>query len=321
MFTKLDNFVIIIRGDMMEYTNMELFYDVMEESISTLYELNKRSYFDLFFESVKNILESDLTTHYDEEADAKLLRIYSRLSDKDFTPEDIRKALQSIIIRGLNEEHEVQDVTPDTIGFLMAYLISRLHQGREVSILDPLAGTGNMLLSIESHLNMNVSLFAIENSKLKINILKSMADLCQTIVEIYFQDTLNIKMKDMDFVVFDIPTSYTLDPYFPYYLVLHHLESLKDDGYMIGLLPNDFFEHDNDMMFKEGLSKIGRVYGIIELPDSFFKSSPKSIIIFKKNTLKDKNCLMVKLPTFDDEGAFDNVLQQIEDWFLKNKNN
>ena len=300
---------------------MELFYDVMEESISTLYELTKKSYFDLYFESANNILNSELSNHYDEEADAKLLRIYSRLSDKDFTPEDIRKALQTIIIRGLMETHEIQDVTPDTLGFLFAYLVSRLHSGKEISILDPLAGTGNLLLSMESHLNMDCKLFAIENSKLKTNILKSMADLTSTIVEIYFQDTLNIKMKDMDIVAFDMSSNYTLDPYFPYYMVLHHMESLKDDGYMIGLLPNDFFEHDSDKMFKESLEKIGRVYGIIELPDSFFKSNPKSIIIFKKNTLKDKNCLMVKLPTFDDEGAFDNVLQQIEAWFLKNKNN
>ncbi len=300
---------------------MELFYDVMDESIQTLYEAQSRPYFELYFETVKNIIDSDLSKNYDEETDAKLLRIYSRLSDKDFAPEDIRKALQTLIIKGLNEEHEVQDVTPDTLGFLMAYLISRLTDKKEISILDPLAGSGNMLLSIESHLNLNVSLFAIENSKLKTQILKSMADLMNTLVEIYFQDTLNIKMKDMDFVVFDNPTSYTINPYFPYYLVLHHMESLKDGGYMIGLLPNDFFMHDNDKVFKKEIGKLGRVYGVLELPESFFKSSPKSIIIFKKEVSEDKNCLMVKLPSFDDVKAFNDVLEQIENWFLNNKKN
>ena len=220
---------------------MELFFDVMEESISTMYEANPRPYFDLYFETVNNLLESDVTVHYDDEIDAKLLRIYSKLTDVDFAPEDIRKALQTIIIRGLNEEHEVQDITPDTLGFFFAYLISRLKVGNEISILDPLAGSGNLLFSIESHLNLDCKLFAIENNKLKTKILKSMADLMSTMCEIYFQDTLNIKMKDMDFVTFDMSTEYTLDPYFPYYLVLHHMESLKDNGYMIGLLPNDFF--------------------------------------------------------------------------------
>ncbi len=299
---------------------MELFYDVLSETMETLYDVSKKDYFTLYFETIKNILESDLTEKYDSETNEKLLRIYKRLEDKDFTPEDVRKALQSTIIKGLNEIKEVNDVTPDTLGYLIAYLISRMSSQKDLKILDPLAGSGNLLLSIEEHLTANCELFAIENNKLKTEILKSMADLTSTMIEIYFQDTLNIKMKDMDFVVFDMTTSYTIDPYFPYYLVLHHLESLKDDGYMIGLLPNDFFEHDNDKMFKNKLENIGRVYGIIELPDNIFKSNPKSIIIFKKNTLKDKNCLMVKLPSFDDERAFNDVLSRIEDWFLKNKN-
>ncbi len=299
---------------------MELFYDVLFESIETLYEVTKNDYFTLYFESVKNILDSDLTVKYDSETNDKLLRIYSRLEDKDFTPEDIRKALQSIIIKGLNESGLVNDVTPDTMGYLIAYLISRMSSEKELKILDPLAGSGNLLLSIEQHLSANCQLFSIENNKLKTDILKSMADLTSTIVEIYFQDTLNIKMSDMDFVVFDMMQQFNLEPYFPYQFVLHHLESLKDDGYMVGLLPNDFFEHDIDKSFKNKLEGIGRVYGIIELPDNIFKSNPKSIIIFKKNTLKDKNCLMVKLPSFNDERAFNDVLSRIEDWFLKNRN-
>ena len=206
------------------------------------------------------------------------------------------------------------------MGYLIAYLISRMSSEKELKILDPLAGSGNLLLSIEQHLSANCQLFSIENNKLKTDILKSMADLTSTIVEIYFQDTLNIKMSDMDFVVFDMMQQFNLEPYFPYQVVLHHLESLKDDGYMVGLLPNDFFEHDIDKSFKNKLEGIGRVYGIIELPDNIFKSNPKSIIIFKKNTLKDKNCLMVKLPSFNDERAFNDVLSRIEDWFLKNRN-
>ena len=58
---------------------MELFYDVLFESIETLYEVTKNDYFTLYFESVKNILDSDLTVKYDSETNDKLLRIYSRL--------------------------------------------------------------------------------------------------------------------------------------------------------------------------------------------------------------------------------------------------
>lgn len=299
---------------------MEKLFDVFEESISTMYNAKPRKYFELYFETANNILASELTNKYDDETNEMLLRIYSKLQDVDFAPEDIRKALQSIIIRGLKEEGLQQDVTPDTLGFFIGYLISRLSSSNQLSILDPLAGTGNLLISIENHLKSDCNLYAIDNDKLKVNILKSIADLTSTLVEIYFQDTLNIKMKDMDFVVFDMPSAFDMKSYFPYDVVLHHLNSLKDDGYMIALLPNDFFEHDLDGKFKKGISNLGRVYGIIELPDDFFKSNPKSIILFKKNTLKDKNCLMVKLPSFTDDKAFNDVLYKIEDWFLNNKN-
>ena len=307
-------------GDSVEKSNMEILFDVFEESIKTLYDIKPRKYFELFFETADNILSGSLSKTYDEETDEKLLHIYSHLTDVDFAPEDIRKALQSIIIRGYKEEGIHQDVTPDTLGFLIAYLISRLNKEDSISILDPLAGSGNMLLSIENHLNLNCNLYAIENNELKVQILKCFADLSNTLVEIYFQDTTNIKMKDMDFVVFDMETTFDNKSYFPYDVVSHHMNSLKDDGYMIALLPNDFFEHDKDGEFKKSLSEVGRVFGIIELPGDFFKSNPKSIIIFKKNTLVDKNCLMVQLPSFNDDKAFNDVLFKIEEWFLNNKN-
>ena len=78
---------------------MEKLFDCFEESISVLYEAKPRKYFDLYFETVNNILESKLTQSYDPETDEKLLHIYEKLSDIEFSPEDIRKALQSIIIR------------------------------------------------------------------------------------------------------------------------------------------------------------------------------------------------------------------------------
>lgn len=300
---------------------MEKLFDAIEQSISVLYEQRPRKYFDMYFETVKNILENELSVSYDDETNEKLLHIYQKLEDVDFTAEDVRKALQSIIMRGYKEEKMVQDVTPDTLGFLLGYLISRISRDEEeLSVLDPLAGSGNMLISIENHLNKKLSLYAIENDKTKVQILKSMADLTNTMVDIYFQDSLNIKMKDMDWVVFDMPVSFDSKSYMPYDIVLHHMQSLKDDGYMIGILPNDFFEHDPNMEFKNALGEVGRVFGIIELPDDFFKSNPKSVIMFKKSTLKDKNCLMVKLPSFTDIEAFNNVLYQIEEWFLNNKN-
>ena len=305
----------------MEDSNLELFFDTLEKSISVLYEKTHNNYFDLYFETVKNILDCELSKEYDAQTNEHLLRIYSKLTDVDFTPEDIRKALQAIIIRGFKESKIEQDVTPDTLGFLMAYLISRLNNGlNDIKILDPLCGSGNLLFSIDNHLNLNCSLFAIDNNKLKVDLCKTMSDLMNTVVDLYFQDTRSIRMKDMDFVIFDTPNELDEEKYFPYEVVLNHINSLKKDGYMIGIVPNDFFEHDKDGLFKQELMKDSSIYGIIELPDNFFISRPKSIVIIKHKIRDDKNCLMVKLPSFDDIKLFNETLMQIEAWFENNKN-
>ncbi|MGM9971814.1 MAG: class I SAM-dependent methyltransferase [Anaeroplasmataceae bacterium] len=303
----------------MEDNKLELFFDVLEKTIEILYEETHKSYFDLYFETVNNILAGEVLGDYDEEVTQKLLRLYSKLSDVDFTPEDIRKALQAIIIRGFKETNSVNDVTPDTIGFLVAYLISRFNKdAKKVSILDPICGCGNLLFSVENHLNFECELYAIDHSDLKIKLCQSMANLMNTNVELYLQDTLNIKMKDMDFLIFDTPNDNFDKTYFPYDLVLNHKESLKDNGIMIGIVPNDFFMYDNEGSFKNELMQDTMVYGIIELPDDFFISQPKSIVIFKKCPKTDKKCMMIKLPSFDDVKLFNSALTEIEAWFEKN---
>lgn len=98
------------------------------------------------------------------------------------------------------------------------------------------------------------------------------------------------------------------------------MQSLLFNGYLISIVDNDFFDFDKDGTFKKNLMKDSHVYGIIELPDDFFIRKPKSIVIFKHTQGENKNCLMVKLPSFNDVNAFNSTISQIEAWFLKNKN-
>lgn len=304
----------------MEDNKLELFFDVLEKTIEIIYEQTHKSYFDLYFETINNILEGEVLNDYDSETNLKLTRLYSKLSDVDFSPEDIRKALQAIIIRGYKETNVENDVTPDSIGFLVAYLISRFNKEKnKVSILDPLCGCGNLLFSIYNHLNFDCELYAIDHNELKIRLCESLANLSDTLVNLYFQDTNNVKLNNMDYIVFDIKGEFISDSYFPYDVVLNHKDALKDDGIMIGIVPNDFFNYDKDGKFKEKLLQDSSIYGIIELPDDFFISQPKSIVMFKKCKKTDSKCLMVKLPSFNDINSFNSTLMEIEAWFENNK--
>ena len=80
--------------------NLELFFDCLDESNNLLYEIFHKPYFELLEMTVKNILASEVLSDVDDENIEKLKKIYDRLENIDFSVEDVRKAMQAIILRG-----------------------------------------------------------------------------------------------------------------------------------------------------------------------------------------------------------------------------
>lgn len=310
---------------MTETSNFELFYDVLDESINKLYEIKHDRFFKLLVDTGKNIIANDvLQKEATIEQREELLKIYERLSDVPFNVEEIRRAFQMMVLRALKEENlKNGDITPDTIGFFVGYLINKLMpNAKKLNILDPVVGSGNFLYSVANHLDCDLHLFGIDNIKEILDIASIQGDLLNYDVEMFCQDTLDHPFSGMDIVVADLP-DYKVpeleDKYFPYLCVLEHMASLKDNGYFISIVPNDFFEHDDDNFFKANIKKYGSVLGVLELPKNMFKSNPKSIIIFSRVALESKKCLLVELPSFTDVGALNKSLLQIEHWFEINK--
>ena len=311
---------------MNETPNLELFYDVLDESISKLYEIKKQSFLNLLIETGKNIVSQDvLNKEVTPEQKKELMDIYHKLDDVDFNVEEIRKAFQLMVLRAFNEANlKVGDITPDTLGIFISYLINKL-KGKvdKLKILDPVVGCGNLLYSVANHLDCDLHLFGIENVRELCDIASIQGDLLNYDIEIFCQDTLNNPFSDMDIVIADINgyevKAFEKEYYFPYLCVLQHMASLKEDGYFIGILPNDFFEHDEDGFFKENIVNYGSVLGVLELPVNMFKANPKSIVIFSRQPLESKKCLLVELPSFSDPASLNKALIQIEDWFLLNK--
>lgn len=304
--------------------HLELFYDCVDESNNILYEAVHKNYFELIELTVENILASDVVCDVEEETALKLNAVYDRLADIDFTVEDVRKAMQAIILKGFKEMRIPNgNTTPDSLGILMAYLITKLTEQKKIKLLDPLCGTGNLLHTILNHLDKECVALACDHDLWMTKLTTMVSNLLSIPVEVYLQDCLNLKMKDLDFIVFDMPqTVYEQSmPYFPYQAILHFSQMLKENGSMIGIVGNDFFNYDKNQEFKKELLKECSIIGLIELPDSMFVSKPKVMLIIQKRLIEDKkNCFMVKLPSFTDVKAFNASLTEIEAWFEKNKN-
>lgn len=302
--------------------NLEVFYDCLDESNNLLYEIFHKPYFELLEMTVENILAGEVICDVDLENQKKLEHIYSKIEDVDFSVEDVRKAMQSIVLRGFKEMHIPNgNTTPDTLGIFIAYLITKLCPQRNINLLDPLCGTGNLLFTISNHLDKECSLFACDNDIWMTKLTRMTADLLSTNVEIYLQDTFNLNLSNVDSIVLDMPHSEPNDEgYFPYKALLHYKDMLCDNGLIIAIVENDFFDYDNDKKFKNELFKTMSIVGLVELPDSMFKQGkPKFILVLQKKLLEDKKCFMVKLPSFNDVKEFNHSLSEIETWFENNK--
>ena len=304
--------------------NLELFFDCVDESNNFLYEVFRKPYFELIEMTVKNILAGEVLTEFDDPKDLrKLKKIYAKIKNVDFTVEDVRKAMQSIILRGFKEMRIPNgNTTPDTIGIFMAYLITKICPEKNLSIVDPLCGTGNLLFTISNYLDKDVELYACDNDLWMTKLTSMMSDLLNCKTEIFLQDTLSLNLSNMDAVVFDMPhAEYKDNKYFPYDAILHYKKMLKDNGCMIGMVENDFFNYDNNQEFKKQLLDDMTIIGLTELPDEMFKAGkPKIILVLQKKKLKEgTKCFMVKLSNFTDVHAFNDALTDIEMWFEKNK--
>lgn len=316
---------MVINMQEVKADNLELFYDCVDEFNNLLYEIFHKSYFELIELTVQNILASDVICDCDEEQTAKLNEIYDRIAGIDFSVEDVRKAMQAIILKGLKEMKIPNgNTTPDSLGIFIAYLITKFTSDQKITILDPLCGTGNLLHTIVNHLDKDCKLYACDHDLWMTKLTKMVSDLLSIEVEVYLQDTLNLSIGKLDFIVFDLPNILYEEKkdYFPYQAILHYANLLKEEGVMIGIVGNDFFNYDKNQNFKKELLSTCSIIGLVELPDTMFVSKPKTILVIQKKKYEDKkNCFMVKLPSFTDVKEFNTSLQYIEAWFEKNKKN
>ncbi len=304
--------------------HLELFYDCVDESNNVLYEAFHKPYFELIEMTVENILASEVVCDCDDETTEKLNKIYDKLVDVDFTVEDVRKAMQAILLKGFKEMRMNNGYqTPDTLGIFIAYLITKLHSGKNMTLLDPLCGTGNLLHTVINHLEKECISFACDNDEWMVKITKMISDLLSIPVELFLQDTLSLNKSNLDCIIFDMPNSIKENnkEYFPYQAILHYSKMLKSNGAMIGIVNNDFFDYDKNQEFKKELLKDCSIIGLVELPDSMFVTKPKIILVIQKCIMDKKNCFMVKLPSFTDVKEFNQSLMEIEAWFEKNKKN
>ncbi|QVK20637.1 class I SAM-dependent methyltransferase [Mycoplasmatota bacterium] len=301
---------------------VELF-EIIDESNQYLMKELKVSYLNALFMTSRNILEDSCLQEVSKDTEKVLLSLNKKIQEFEFTKEDIRRTLLVAVLKGYKTDKiSNSEITPDTINLLVGYLVNHLYKDKKkLAILDPVVGTANLLTSVCNNLDSKeFDLVGIDSNLDNIQVARIFADLQDYSVDFILEDAVKSNITGFDLIIGDLPLYIYDDEYFPHVIVDKMINKVVKGGYLIFVIPNDFFEIEGK--YKDLIKDKAYLQGIIKLPDNLFVESKlgKSILILRKKDEDIDNVnefLLVDLPNINDQEKFRNSIKKIDYWFKK----
>ncbi len=326
----------------MNDTRVVELFNWMDETTSVIQQYIDETYLDSLTITLEALFYDGIHAEHHLKLEEAVSTALEKINIEEFSAEQIRKAIQLAVLKGTKDAIQQKHLmTPEAISLFIGYLAEKLTKNLdEVRILDPVCGTSNLLLIVMGHLKQSVKAYGceIDPTLMKISLLS--ANLQKKEVEFFHQDSLRPLLLDpVDLVVADLPVGYYPDDenasnyelcaekghsYAHHLFIEQSLHYTKEAGYLIFLIPEFLFESDQAGQLREFLQKYAHIVGLIQLPETAFKSKEKkkSIFILQKkgeHTKDIKQPLLALLPSLNDTHAMENILVKINRWFTEAK--
>ena len=269
--------------------------------------------FGLLLENVQTIQNQLGTNFYDalieqnaaylgEAEDELIAKNNQRLRELNLTAEEWRRTFQFLFIKA-NQTEPMQhnhQFTPDSIGFLLTFLLDELVAGQTASVLEIGSGTGNLAQTILHHSQKQLDYLGVEVDDLLIDLSASMAEVMDSAISFVQGDAVRPQiLKESQIIISDLPVGYypndaiaqryqVASPrghtYAHHLLMEQSLKYLTKDGYAIFLAPNDLLISEQSALLKAWLQDQASVVATIALPVNLFgnPNQAKSIFILQK---------------------------------------
>ncbi len=253
------------------------------------------------------------------------------------TKEEIRRGIQLAVLKGMNRHAQPNhQMTPDAIGMLIGHIAGRLAQDEQnLTLLDPAAGTGNLLYTVMNAIGNGATATAVEIDELLVRLSAVMADLLEQPVTFYIQDSLRPLLVDpVDMTISDLPVGYYPDDdnalnyelmpteghaYAHHLFIEQSMKHTKAGGYALFLVPANLFDSEQSSFLHPYLKNRTLIRAVIQLPDSLFKNAihAKSLLILQKpypEKTATPDVLLAQVPDMTDKHAMALFLQKIDSW-------
>lgn len=255
--------------------------------------------------------------------------------------EDIRKAIQLAVLKGMKEHVQPHhQMTPDALGLLVGYLVELFVKEKQVTILDPAVGTGNLLLTVMNYLDGRMTGAGVELDDLLIRLASNIGNLVEQPITFYLQDALQPLLIDpVDVIVSDLPVGFYPDEenaeayelkaeegmsYAHHLFIEQSLKHTAEGGYLFFIVPKALFESAQANQLHTFLKKHAHIQSVMELPDTLFKNAAhaKGILVLqkKKEGVKaPKEVLLARVPNMSKPDSMSKFFSQVNSWFKENK--
>jgi site-specific DNA-methyltransferase (adenine-specific) len=326
----------------MKISPVEQLFTLFNETALILQEELGCTYLEALAETGENLFHgSILQDELSELTEKRLKKQYEDIHINRYSKEEIRKAFQLVILKGMKENVQPNhQMTPDTVGMLVGYLVQKFMKQPTFRLLDPAVGTGNLLTTVLNQLPNKVDSLGVEIDDLLIKLAYISANLQEQPIQLFNQDSLEPLFIDpVDAVIADLPVGYYPNDvraadyqlkageghsYSHHLFIEQSIRHTHPGGYLFFIIPNGLFESEQTPQLKEYFKENVIVQGLLQLPVSMFKNknAAKSILVLQKKGEEieaPKQALLVDLPNLSNASEMDKILTKIEKWFNENK--
>lgn len=334
----------------MQRTSQKLF-ELFDQGTEILQSALRSSYLDAMLENAENVIDGQVAVEDgvpDQKTVEKLDKLYQELKLKDADAETIRQVIQLSFLKVIRKDaiQANHQMTPDTIGFLMAFLIEKISKlDRPYSIFDPAVGTGNLLTTVMNQLEKSSSEpvhgYGIDNDPSMLEVASASVTLQGLNVDLFHQDSINaLDIPECDLAVSDLPIGYyPLDQntsnyqtrakeghsYVHHLLIEQAMNYLRPGGYGVFLVPSNIFQTKVSQSFVKWIHSVAYLQGLINLPAELFANpnAQKAILLLQRHGNNSKQAVKVLLgefPSFKKPKEFSAFMQEIDQWVKMNLN-
>jgi site-specific DNA-methyltransferase (adenine-specific) len=318
-------------------TDVEILYDVLNSSTLLLSESLQIDYIDALILSGENLFQEMVLQDLDDILAQKLKNLYNTIQLQEMDQDQIRKAVQLAVLKGMKEATQPNhEMTADAVCLFMAYLVERLMKKKSsFTMLDLAIGTGNLTTAILNHSSKQVHATGVEVDDTLLNVAYINANMQRHSVELFKQDSLQpLLVNPADLVVCDLPIGYYPNDdvakgyelradsghSFAHFLFIEKcITQASVGGFIVLLVPNSLFQGEESASLHSYIKKNVVIHGLLQLPLSMFKKEKhaKSIFILQKkgeNVRPPSQALLVELPSFSKKEAMQGILPKISKW-------